>query len=328
MKLLRILLKFFIENKSVFIKSFIITNFFVLTIYFIVDREFESQAKILPSEQSNNVINLSSFGSFFPSTVLKDPRGGQIYSSIIKSQNFYYDLSQEVVIIKGESKTLHNFLLESYDLKEKENFLKNGKTTHNFSLDSYDLSNKNKNIELFRAHKLFINKLVSVRYDQLTGIVSINVFSKEPMLSKLLAELIIKTLESTLVQYNIQSKEANKNFISSRVKEVENNLRKLEGEYVKFLDTNQNTNSSFYKIEKKRLERQMKGKENILNSLYSELEINLSEQMRENQTFLDIIEEPTLNESKSYPKLSYTLLLSLIISFSIPFALHSKKWQS
>ena len=201
MKLLNILLEFFLENKSVFLKSFIITNFFVFTFYFIVDREFESQAKVLPSEQSNNVINLSSFGSFFPSTVLKDPRGGQIYSSIIKSQNFYYNLSQEVVISKGESKTLHNLLLESYDLKEKEKFRKIGKITNNFALDSYDLSNKDENIELFRAHKLFINKLVSVRYDQLTGIVSINVFTKEPMLSQLLAELIIQTLVMNKKQF-------------------------------------------------------------------------------------------------------------------------------
>jgi uncharacterized protein involved in exopolysaccharide biosynthesis len=327
-KLLKILLEFFIENKRLFLTSFIFTNIFVLTFYFMVDREFESRAKILPSEQSNNVINLSSFGSFFPSTVLKNPRGGQIFSSIIKSQNFYYDLSQEIVMTAGESKTIHNFLLEYYDLKEKEKVGQKKKTTHNFLLDSYNLANKDKNIELSKAHKLFVNKLISVRYDQVTGIVSINVFTKEPMLSQLLAELTIKTLENRLVEYNIQSKEANKNFISSRVNEVEKNLRDLEGEYIKFLDSNQNTSSPFFKMKKIRLERQMNGKESLLSRLYSELEVNLSEQMRENQTFLDIIEKPTLNESKAYPKLSHALFLSLLISFSIPFALRFKKWQN
>ncbi|MDC0654192.1 hypothetical protein OAP62_00620 [Candidatus Marinimicrobia bacterium] len=328
MKLLNILLEFIIDNKKSFLISFIFTNIFILTIYFIVDREFESRAKILPSEQSNNVINLSSFGSFFPTAVLKDPRGGQIFSSIIKSQNFYYDLSQEAVMTGGESKTIHNFLLEYYDLKEKEKVGRNKKTTHNFLLDSYDLANKNKNIELSKAHKLFISKLVSVRHDQVTGIVSISIFTKEPMLSQLLAELTIKTLENRLVKYNVESKEANKNFISNRINEVEKNLRDLEGEYIKFLDSNQNSSSPFFKMEKIRLERQMDGKESLLSRLYSELEVNLSEQLRENQTFLDIIEKPTLNESKVYPKLSNALILSLLISFSIPLVLRFKKWQN
>lgn len=328
MNSIKILVEFFIANKRLFFKSFIFTNIFVLTFYFMVDREFESRAQILPSEQSNNVINLSSFGSFFPSTVLIDPRGGQIFSSIIKSQNFYYDLSQEIVKTGGESKTIHNFLLEYYDLRKKEKFGQKKKATHNFLLDSYDLANKDKNIELYRAHKLFINKLVSVRYDQVTGIVSVSVFTKEPMLSQLLAELTIKTLEKRLVKYNIESKEANKNFILNRINEVEKSLRDLEEEYIKFLNSNRNISSPFFNTEKIRLERQMDGKESLLSRLYSELEVNFSEQLRENQTFLDIIEKPTINESKVYPKLSNAIFLSLLITFSIPLILRFKKWQN
>ena len=274
------------------------------------------------------MINLSPFGSFLPTTVLKDPRGGQIFSTIIKSQSFYKDLSQEMVLTGGESKTLHNFLLEYYDLKVKEKNGRQKKTTHKFLLDSYSLANKDKNIELTKAHKLFTNRLVSVRYEQLTGIVTINVFTKEPMLSQLIAELILKTLEDTLVKYHIESKEKNKDFIQSRVNEVETDLRNLEEDYVKFLDSNQNTNSPFFRTEKIRLERQMNGKENLLNRLYSELEINSSEQLRQNQTFIDIIEMPILNESKAYPNLNVTLLLSIVISFSVPFALRFKKWNN
>ncbi len=328
MKLLKILFQFFIENKILFLKTFIITNIVLLSFYFTVDREYESRARILPSEKSNNVINLSPFGSFLPTTVLKDPRGGQIFSTIIKSQSFYKNLSQEIVSTGGESKTLHNFLLEYYNLKVKEKSGRQKKTTHKFLLDSYSLDNKDKNIEFSKVYKLYKNRLVSVRYEQLTGIVTINVFTKEPMLSHLLAELILKTLEDTLVEYHIESKKTNKDFILSRVDKVENDLRDLEEDYVKFLDSNQNTNSPFFRTEKIRLERQMNGKESLLNRLYSELEINSSEQLRVNQTFIDVIEQPTFNESKSYPNLSTTLLLSIIISFSVPFALRFKKWNN
>ena len=110
MKQLNIFLEFLINNKKSFLLSFVFTNIFVLTFYFMLDREFESTAKVLPTEQSNNIINLSSFGSFFPSTVLKNPRGGQIFSSIIKSKNFYYDLSKTITT-KNETKTVNNFFL-------------------------------------------------------------------------------------------------------------------------------------------------------------------------------------------------------------------------
>ena len=328
MKLTKKLLEFLFENRTLFLKSFILTNIIVAAIYLSLDREYESQAKIFPSERTSSTINLSTFANFFPSTVLKDPRGGQIFSSIIKSKTFYEDLSKETVIAGGESKTIHNFLLEYYDLKAKEKFNGKKKTTHDFLLDSYSLANKDKNLELHKAYKLFSKRLVSVRYEQSTGIVTINVFTKEPMLSQLLAELIIKKLEDRLVGYDIKSKEANKDFILDRLNEVETDLRKIEEEYIKFLDSNVNINSPFFKTEKIRFERKMNGKQSLLNRLYSELEINSSEQMRKNQTFLDIIENPTFNDGKSYPRLSVALFLSLLISFSVPFALRFKKWNN
>ena len=58
-----------------------------------------------------------------------------------------------------KSITIHNFLLEYYDLKVKEKDSRKKKTTHDFLLDSYNLSNKNKNIELSKAHNLFQNNL-------------------------------------------------------------------------------------------------------------------------------------------------------------------------
>tara|TARA_B100000902_G_C27307547_1_gene916408 strand:- start:144 stop:1127 length:984 start_codon:yes stop_codon:yes gene_type:complete len=327
MKLAIKLLEFFLENKKLFLISFISTNIIVASIFTLLDKEYHSQAKILPADKVNNTINFSSLGSFFP-TYLKDPRGGQIFSPIIKSKNFYENLSKESVMVDGESISIHSFLLEYYDLKVKEKNRRNKKTTHDFLLDSYNLSNKNKNIELKRAYKLFSKKLVSVRYDQVTGVVTIDVFTKEPMLSQLLAELTVKKLEDRLIEYHIKSKEKNKDFIFNRLNEIETDLRNLEEQYIKFLNSNIRSNTPYFRTEKLRLERQMNGKENLLNRLYSELEINSSEQMRENQTFLDIIESPTLNENHSYPSSSTALLISLLISFSVPFAIRFKRWNN
>lgn len=325
MELYSILSKFFLKNIKLFAVSFVLTNIIAAVIYFSLDREYESQVKVLPSERANNVINLSSFGSIFPTSVIKDPRGGQIFSSIIKSKNFYEDLSSESVIVNGQNITIHNLLLEYYDLKVKKKNKQSNKNVHGFLLDSYNLLNKEKNIEMTKAHNLFIKELISVRFEQATGIVIINVFTKEPMLSQLLAGMIINELENRLVEYHIISKQENKEFILNRLSKVEIDLREHEKQYIKFLDSNMDTKSSFFKIEKIRLERQMSGKQSILNRLYSELEINESEQMRENQTFLDIIESPTYNESKSYPSSSTALLVSLLISFLIPFALRFKE---
>ena len=148
------------------------------------------------------------------------------------------------------------------------------------------------------------------------------------MLSQILAQLTIKKLEDRLIEYHIKSKEVNKDFIAKRLNEIETDLRNLEEQYIKFLDSNIKSNSPYYKTEKTRLERQMNGKQNLLTRLYSELEVNASEQMRENQTFLDIIESPTFNESKSSPRLSTALFIILLISISFPFALRFNKWNN
>ena len=305
MALFEILLKFFFQNKRLFFQSFIFTNIFALIFYFSVDRIYESQLKVVQSEKANNVLNLNSFANFLPSSLSSDPRGAQIFSSIIKSKNFYDNLSQETVVIGSENKTIHNFLL-----------------------DFYNLNDKTDNIESHRAHQHFIKKIVAIRHDKLTGIVTINVFSKDPIFSQLLAQLIIEKLEDRLISYNLNSKGSNKDFIINRVSEVEKELRLLEKDYVQFLDSNLSANSAYFINEKVRLERKMQGKENLLNQLYSELEINKIEERREDQILLDIIEQPTFNELKIYPRLSIVLFLSLLISFSIPFALRFKTWNN
>ena len=77
---------------------------------------------------------------------------------------------------------------------------------------------------------------------------------------------------------------------------------------------------------KKRIEREMFIKENLLKELAIELEINKVESTRDNQVVIDLIDEPSLDLGKVYPRYSLFLLISLVTSFIIPFILHPKRF--
>ena len=87
-----------------------------------------------------------------------------------------------------------------------------------------------------------------MRFAESNGIVTINVFTKEPMLSQILAQLTIKKLEDRLIEYHIKSKEVNKDFIAKRLNEIETDLRNLEEQYIKFLDSNIKSNHHIIKL--------------------------------------------------------------------------------
>ena len=107
---------------------------------------------------------------------------------------------------------------------------------------------------------------------------------------------------------------------------LEQELSIAESNYIDFLSKNLDLSSSpSLLIERKRLERIINTKESLLIQLASELEINKIEETRTNEVKLDIIEQPTFNPKKVFPKLSVILLLSIFVSLSFNFIINFKK---
>lgn len=302
MNLGKYILNFITDNKKSFIISFILCQIIFLLFFFFSVRVFESRADIMPSTSSSSQLGLNAFSGLIPGNFQGQSKSPNIYSTIIKSKSFAKYLFKEKIDINGDEIVVYNWLLESYNLEH----------------DSSE-------IEFEKVYRFFVNNIISVRYNKITNIVTIQAYTIDPFFSQALLKASLAELENRLKQYSKDSKASKRDFILSRISTIEDELNDIENRYIEFLNQNSNISSPNLLIAKKRIEREVFIKENLLKELATELEINKLEVTRDNQVVIDVIDEPTLNLLKVYPKFSLLLIVSLMASFVIPFVVHSKK---
>jgi len=302
MNLFNHIMGFIIDNKTSFLRSFILCQSIFLLFYLSSDRVFESRTDIMPSASSSNQLSFSAFSSFLPANLQSQSKSPNIYNAIIKSKSFSKDLFKETVDVNGDKIVVYNWLLESYNLEHD-----------------------NSEIEFEKVYRFFVNNIISVRYNKITNIVTIQAYTIDPFFSQALLKISLAELKSRLKQYSKDSKAAKRDFILSRISTIEDELIEIENRYINFLNQNSNISSPNLAVAKKRIEREIFIKENLLKELATELEINKLEVTRNNQVVIDVIDEPTLNLLKVYPKFSLLFILSLMVGFVIPFVVHSKK---
>jgi len=291
------------EKKRTFVQSFIFCQLIFLLFYVFSDRIYESKMELMSSSEGMSQLSLSPISSFLPTNMQGTSKSANIYSSILKSRSFAKEVFSEEIKINDKEITIYNWILETYNLDED-----------------------NDNIEFQMIYEFFKSDLISVRHNKLTDIVSVSIFSTNPNFSYLFLQACLHELEERLKQYSLDSKLSKKEFIISRISFIEDDLTEIESNYINFLNQNSELNSPNLLIMKKRIEREMFIKENLLKELAIELEINKIESTRDNQVVIDLIDEPSLNLDKAYPRYSLFLLISLVTSFIIPLILHPKRF--
>jgi hypothetical protein len=259
--------------------------------------------ELMSSSDGMSQLNLSAISSFLPTNMNGTSKSANIYSSILKSRSFAKEVFSEEININDKDITIYNWILENYNINADDD-----------------------NIEFQTVYNFFKSDLISVRHNKSTDIVSVSIFSLNPNFSYLFLKACLHELEERLKQYSLSSKLSKKEFIISRISIIENDLKEIESNYINFLNQNTDYSSPNLLIMKKRIERAMFIKENLLKELAIELEINKIESTRDNQVVIDLIDNPSLNLGKAYPRYSLFLLISLLASFIIPFILHPKRF--
>ncbi len=291
------------EKKRTFVLSFIFCQIIFLLFYLFSNRIYESKMELMSSSDGMSQLNLSTISSFLPTNMNGTSKSANIYSSILKSRSFAKEVFSEEININDKDITIYNWILENYNINADDD-----------------------NIEFQTVYNFFKSDLISVRHNKSTDIVSVSIFSLNPNFSYLFLQACLHELEERLKQYSLSSKLSKKEFIISRISIIENDLKEIESNYINFLNQNTDHSSPNLLIMKKRIERAMFIKENLLKELAIELEINKIESTRDNQVVIDLIDNPSLNLGKAYPRYSLFLLISLLASFIIPFILHPKRF--
>ena len=302
MKLINHIINFTSQKKYNFLLSFILCQSIFVIYYFTAERTFSSEMKIMSSDSSTGQLNLGNFSGFLPSSIQGQSKGVQTYSSIIKSKTFFQSVVMNKTNLNGSDVVVYDLIV-----------------------DHYDFNNKNQDVEFNNVYHFFKNELISVTHNKITNIATINAYTFDPFFSQILLKVVLEELQNRLKNYNLDGKAANRDFILSRISQVENELIAIEDRYITFLKENSNLESPALLIDKKRIEREIGIKENLLKELSGELEISQLEAKRDNQVVVDIIDSPSLNPSKVHPRFGLLLILSLGISFAIPFIIQSKK---
>jgi uncharacterized protein involved in exopolysaccharide biosynthesis len=303
MELIKSVITFFKKNKKLYLTTFLICQLLGIIYFSLTEKTFESRAQIMSANAESNALSLSGFSSFLPMGIVGEAKGPQIFSSLIKSDTFFNDLSKTEITI-ADSKELIGDYIKSY---------RGGN------------SNGNAQLEKYRNYKFYLENMISVRHDKLTGIVSVNIYSNSFEVSHQILQSTLNLLNKKLSQFSLNAKSSKKDFILNRITGIEDELKEVEEEYANFLSENQSILSSpTLTILKQRLERKISIKENILSQLATELEINKIEETRDNQVSLDIIEYPTMNPIKVAPSRSVIFLIATLISIVIPVILRFK----
>ena len=270
---------------------------------------FISNAKVLPVVNSENKISSIAnqfglnIGSGTSGTVFFD---GVVYPEVIKSR----DLLESVL----KRKFYTNKYKEEKSLLE---IMSGGKLPKNSTALSQKKSLATKKLK----------RKIKVTPSKKTPVVSIQVMSFEPKLVASIAEAIIDELDKA--HRNFKHKQSNESlfFINQRIKEVDQELVKIEEKLKDFRQNNrQIIQSPSLLLQQERLIRDVQVQTQLFITLKSKLELLQIESL-ESTSMLKIIETPNVPLKRISPQRTISVILSFIISLmlsvSIVYYIHT-----
>jgi uncharacterized protein involved in exopolysaccharide biosynthesis len=162
-----------------------------------------------------------------------------------------------------------------------------------------------------KALKTISNK-ISASVDGETGLMTISVTAGGPQLAASLAGSFLDHFTTRVREIRTEKVRERLEFVEGRFKEAEQELEDAEERLAQFLERNQNPTTATLQFRRDRLQRQVSFKE----QLYSELQSQLTQtrlDLQRRQPVVTVVEQPVPPMSRSAPKRTVIVLLSLIL---------------
>jgi uncharacterized protein involved in exopolysaccharide biosynthesis len=157
-----------------------------------------------------------------------------------------------------------------------------------------------------------ISDKISASVDEETGLMTISVTARGPQLAADLAESFLSHFSTRVREIRTEKVRERLEFVEGRFEEAEQELERAEERLAQFLERNQNPTTATLQFRRDRLQRQVSFKE----QLYSELQSQLTQtrlDLQQRQPVVTVVEEPVPPMSRSAPKRTVIVLLSLIL---------------
>lgn len=319
-----------IENVYFFVKR-IVKKYFkifislsiLFAIYFFVKTPgYSSQISFYTNYNQSNKIP-SSLG-FITNLGISDSDLGFSVGDYIRSEKFANDVLNHSYLIAGERKNLVDHWGSGYNKIFSVNPI--GMV---FKIDRHFMLTNNLSISdkkfLFAKETLMRN--ISHSEDKKTSLHTISItVSAFPELSKQIIDVIFDSIVNYSNEVTNTKGKEKREFIQSRLSEVEIELESAENELLLFLEKNKNLNSPSLNLQNDRLER------NIM--LHNQLYISLSDQLeiarideKDNTSSIFLLDNATLSYYKSGRSLLKSIFLILVMIFVITTSFEVYKYR-
>ncbi len=289
-------MKLILIFKEFVVKPAIISVILAFFSLLILEKEYTSKSKLIPIDKSGVSAQSSSMAV---QGLLGFDLSSQSTSSLSSANYFHLILKSDSTIKKllsskvSDSETLiENFLNKPFD-----------------KITPLDIEN---------AIIDFKNNNISLEKDRISNLITLYVNYSDPLTAQKISQFLI---DETISRQRIANQEFSSNrkqYLVQRIDETTKQLQGAEERLIKFRTSNNNLNSVYLVIEVEKLERERRLIENIITGLYEELEkIKINEVTDNNE--IQILDPPSLPQSKSSPRGSIIAVFCFIFLFSSQF---------
>lgn len=312
-----------------------------LVIAFTSKVEYEASCKLFPESQEGSVPDLGGLGGLaglagfdlagsFGSSEALSP---ELYPEIVNSAPFLEKLINFPIYFEKLDTTISSFyyfkemdrhslfrLIAEYTIGLPGQIHSLFSSMNEIELKDYDLVRFSE--EDWKMIELYKDRL-SVSVDSKTNIISISAEMPDPVAAAKVADLLVKELTKSVIDYKTEKSEINLVFIKERFEEAKGEYEEKQEQLARFTDRNRNVSNPLIQTEYERLQNELDIAFEVYKGLATQLE-QAKIKVKEETPVFTVLEPVRVPEDKSKPsRLLIVCILGVIgvitATFSIAF---------
>jgi uncharacterized protein involved in exopolysaccharide biosynthesis len=287
------------QLKLIFLVVFIFVFTTFTYVQFLKAPNYISSATILvPKSSAGGMNGLSGFASQFgvnvPMGAGIDLSSPSLFPELIKSRSFAEKILNKRFFTEKFGKELSLLQILTY-----------GDGSPSFEEDA-----------LITQSISALSMIISFEEDATSLFSSLKVETFEPMLAKQLAEIALLELEDLNRSYKSITVNEKINFISNRIKSVDDELRLSEQKLKEFNEANRQISSPALQLDLDRLTREVEVQKGIYLTLKQQFELAKIEEIQET-SILEVLDKPQLPLGASNKNLKLSVMLSVFFGLIV-----------
>ncbi|MBN7817582.1 Wzz/FepE/Etk N-terminal domain-containing protein [Algoriphagus pacificus] len=328
------LIKYFIKQKMLFLKSILLFIALGLLIILLTRNHYQSTIKFIAQSNSSSGASglmkqlggLSGLNLGGLSGGAEDGLSPSIYQEVIYSYPFLWKLSKEEIQLSTDpgNKVKVGAFVETYRRPSLSSLIKKytirlPSTLSGSNEVELDFVNEMQDSSIFVKRELVpvfneFKKILTLESDPNSGAISLVVESVDPEASAQIAAEVFQLLSQFVIKNKTEKAEQNLEFVQKQYDEAKKNFYDTQSELASFRDRNQNLSFSTGRAAEERLVAEF----NIASNLYTNLAVQLDQakiKVQEDIPVLTVINPPVVSYQTSKPNIPLILAICVFLGF-------------